>query len=62
MYWHACDGRIHLHIDVGFGVARSDYLGVPKPRDVGRVKGELPTSFHFYSIHLPEFWGVTGQN
>ena len=56
MYWHAYDGRIHLHIGVGFGVARSDYLGVPKPRDVGRVTGELPTSFVLCN-YPPDFGG-----
>ena len=56
-YW-----RDSMHIGVGFGVARSDNSGMLEPPFVGRVTRELPTSFHFYAIYLPELWGVIGQN
>ena len=41
-------GRSHIHIGVGFGVARFDCLGMPEPLKVGRVTRELPTSSFLY--------------
>lgn len=55
MYYHRPKGLLYAYY-VGFGVARSDEMGRPRPKDVGRVHKENPTFFYFIWIATKRFF------